>query len=234
MRKPISDADLVSCINSFINDREHNLHRYASFDFCHNYFFTHRHNLTGNKMQESCCQLWGFLSSWGMLRGSSSLLQYSMACLKPLIEHLDNTDTPLWNIDADRYNPDNISLILNEYSKIKKILKTIGFSPTITLVTKIMLGVYAAIPAYDKYFTQTFKELYNDKDPKCKFASFNEQSLRSIADFYESHKHVINDFHQKIKILDFNDKELNLTYSKAKIIDMFGFVYGHQLPQKEK
>ena len=64
-------------------------HRYASFDFCYSYFYqVHVLNESKNEDKEkSCMVLWSYLASWGMLRGSSKLLQKSPAYLLPLINH---------------------------------------------------------------------------------------------------------------------------------------------------
>ena len=196
-------------------------HRYASFDFCYSYFYQNKGKLK-DLLQESCSQLWSYLSSWGMLRGSSELLQKSYKCLEPLIKHFDSQKT-LWDIDVDKYNNDNINKIINEYNAIKDILteQLAPTSPTKTLVTKIMLGVYGIVPAYDTYFTETFREYFT---PKCSFRSFNKVSLQCIAEFYKEHKSEIDNI--KINVINFNGNDTKMLYSKAKIIDMFGFEYG--------
>lgn len=90
-----------------------------------------------------------------MLRGSSKLLQKSPAALKPLVEHI--AQSKVWDIDVDNYNDENIEKLLEEYHELEEILNAMDVKPTLTLVTKIMLGVYGNIPAYDTYFTEAFR-----------------------------------------------------------------------------
>ena len=63
--------------------------------------------------------------------------------------------------------------------------------PTDTLITKIMLWVFANVPAFDKYFK---KGLW--------VWSFNKESLKKIKDFYDKNKNDFDSF--KIYTLDFS------------------------------
>lgn len=149
-------CDIKNNIDKFIKLRNSNTHRYASFDICFYYFQTNRKNIAkANNIEISCLQLWSYLSSWGMLRGSSKLLQKSPVALKPLVEHI--AQSQVWDIDVDNYNDENIKKLLEEYHELEEILNAMDVKPTLTLVTKIMLGVYGNIPAYDTYFTDTFR-----------------------------------------------------------------------------
>ena len=44
---------------------------------------------------------------------------------------------------------------------IKETINIENYNPSITLVTKIMLGVFANIPAFDSKFVKAFNELYS-------------------------------------------------------------------------
>jgi hypothetical protein len=97
--------------------------RYTSFDYCFNYFQSFRESGTikdishEKNMQESCLQLGFYLASWGMFRGSSTLLQKSLKIFIPVINLIASTDAEIWDIDADRYTPDNIEKII-EFEKL--------------------------------------------------------------------------------------------------------------------
>lgn len=89
--------------------------------------------------------------------------------------------------------------------------------PTDTLITKIMLGVFANVPAFDQYFKKGFG-----------VNSFNEKTLLKIKNFYEDNMNVFNLY--KIHTFDFlTGKETNFIYTKAKLIDMYGFIDGRRL-----
>ena len=99
-------------------------HRYASFDFCYGYFrscYNNNMDITGENMQRSCMILWSFLGSWGMLRGSSSLLQKSPATLKSVIEFIKNNQY-LFEIDVPSYKQnDNVQKIIAAYKELGNI-----------------------------------------------------------------------------------------------------------------
>lgn len=221
--------------------------RFASYDFCYGYFQQNKGRLSNN-MEHSCYVLFSYLASWGMLRGSSPLLQYSPVVLTELITHFDSIkDSPIWNLDVQDYaHADNIPIIMNEYKAIKKELAFVFCSvcdgateegnsiatgkantkklvPTDTLVTKIMLGVFGVVPALDRYFQQAFHTLY----PKISFSKFSEEVLTSILNFYCSNQPILDSI--KFPVIDFSGKPTSLNYKVAKLIDMFGFMYGREL-----
>lgn len=236
------NTEIKKYLDGEIQNRGDNTHRYASFDFCFAYFHKNRENLKEN-MQLSCLQLWSYLASWGMLCGSSELLQKSVACLKPLIGHIADCDKRIWNIDVDNYTQDNIKLLCEEYKKIEEVLTKIlnkdkkekevlitdilnnnekkkeEVRPSVTLITKIMLGVYGNVPAFDTYFTKTFRNLFDN----CGFRTVNEQSLKCIYKFWTNNKKSLE---EKISVIDFDSKATDLYYTKAKLIDMYGFTEG--------
>ena len=164
--------------------------------------------------------LWSYLASWGMLRGSSALLQCSPASLKPLIEYFDSlykSASHIWDIDVDTYNVGaNKKNLLDTYKDIENILsKILSKKPTVTLVTKIMLVVFGNVPAFDTYFKKSFSKIYGV------FSSFGIKELDAIHDFYSNFKILLDSI--KINVIDFNGKPTNIIYKKAKLIDMYGF-----------
>jgi hypothetical protein len=205
--------EIGKLIDEFKGRRSGNTHRDASFDLCFHYFQTNKeHVAEKDYLEKSCLYLWSYLSSWGMLRGSSYLLTKSPACLKPLIEHIQKSN--VWDIDVDKYTDENIAKILKEYENIKKVLidKETKKEPTDTLVTKIMLGVYGNIPAFDQFFKKGFG-----------VGGVNKKSLNEIKNFYDKNK---NSFNKEINVLNFENKETELRYTKAKLVDMYGFQKG--------
>ncbi len=77
-----------------------------------------------------------------------------------------------------------------------------------------MLGVFANIPAFDQYFRKSLN-----------IRSVNKKSLSKIKGFYEENKNIFDSF--KIRTLDFlTSKETDIIYTKAKLIDMYGFMDG--------
>lgn len=208
----------------YINNNN-NTHRYASYDFCYGYFYKNKDkpNFFINNMEMSCMILWSYLASWGMLRGSSKLLQKSPAYLTTLVNYINEDNNKyLWDIDVDKYKDnDNINKLHRAYTDIKEKLGEV--EPSKTLITKIMLGVYGNVPAFDTYFTNTFKKIFpgygfSNKDLK-------EKQLQGISNFYKDKQKIIDNC--EFKVLSFNgDVIKDCYYTKAKIIDMYGFTNG--------
>ena len=169
-------------------------------------------------MQMSCLQLGFYLASWGMMRGSSFLLEKSVLHYSNLIKAISKMDPLLWEIDVATYTDENIKTLLECKEQIIEAMKT-DETPTDTLVTKVMLGVFANIPAFDTYSNKSFK-VYK----------FNEKSLIKIRDFYNKNSDIIDSFtiftYEFSQFNDNNEKETDIQYTKAKLIDMCGFIDG--------
>lgn len=207
-------------INAYLKNREAN-ERFTSFDYCYNYFYSFykEDNLlefaSEDNIQMSCLQLGFYLASWGMMR-NSFLMKKSVKNFETLIINIANMDHFLWEIDVNNYTEKNIDALMECKSEI---FGSFGDNkPSDTLITKIMLGVFANVPAFDNNF----------KNSSINLKTFNKNSLRALKDFYEKNKTIIDSF--KVKTLQFskgkNIKETDILYSKAKLIDMYGFMDG--------
>ena len=135
--------------------------RYSSFDYCFNYFQAFRESgdtaavANPKNIQQSCLQLGFYLASWGMLRGSSDLLQRSVRHLMPVVRAIADADTTLWEIDAHDYTEANIERLVEQ----AEILRRANGSMSDTLVTKVMLGVFGSVPAFDTNVGRGFKRV---------------------------------------------------------------------------
>lgn len=219
-----NNQKILSSINSYLNGLDKNKgrlpeERYTSFDYCYNYFYSFfkggKLDQLGNEenMQTSCLQLGFYLASWGMLRGSSFLLQKSVKHYEKLIRAISRMSPDLWVLDVDKYNKENVEKLLKCKRRISYELHH-PKKPTDTLTTKIMLGVFGNIPAFDQYVKKCFKIYKVDK-----------KSLNKIGFFYEDNKSTFDRI--EIPTLDFvTGKETSLLYPKAKLIDMYGFIQG--------
>ena len=84
--------------------------RYASFDYCFNYFRSfHSRGETAMlaspaHLQESCLQVGFYLASWGMFRGGTVLLDRSLRYLVPVVQAIGDAPDEIWSIDADKYD----------------------------------------------------------------------------------------------------------------------------------
>ena len=149
---------------------ENHEHRYTSFDYCYNYFLK-EDDLTRD-MEKSCFEMAFYLASWGMFRGSSFLLQKSAKYFVKTIEYINSLEETFWKIDVDKYNDENIEKMFEIYKNLYLLVMNFE-SRHVTLITKMMLGIFGCIPAYDDYFCKSFKELSNKR---CGFTTFNKDS----------------------------------------------------------
>src|SRR3989338_7571798 len=91
--------------------------RYASFDFCYNHFYSFykekRLSELANEqnIEVSCLHLGFYLASWGMMRGSSFLLEKSVRNYQDSIIVISKLPSKLWEIDVDSYDGENIKLL---------------------------------------------------------------------------------------------------------------------------
>lgn len=213
----LSEEQIEANLRQYVGDREDTA-RYASFDYCFNYFhsFYERNRLEAivapDHLQASCLHLGFYLASWGMFRGKSQLLQGSMKRYIPLLEEIVQR-SDLFALDVADYNAESIEVLLRGFERVRA-----GFPhrATPTLVTKVMLGVFGCVPAFDRYFRLGFGA-----------STFGRKSLKGIRDFYDQHSSLIDDY--RIPTIDFGTgQEAGLRYTAAKVIDMIFFIEGQK------
>ena len=210
--------EVKSTIENFINERKKNKevinHRYTSFDFSYNYFYHNRGNLLGDNLQESCLQLWAFLASWGMIVRGNELQGKNYASLMGVVQYI-NKHPEYYDLTFE--DKDYIKKVLDLYKGIDTALNFTVQKNRKTLVTKIILGVYACCPAFDSRFCTTFGLSSQGR--------LTEKKLQVVVDFYRKHKKQIDSFKIPTEILPFEKKGKmkSLFYTPAKIVDMYGF-----------
>jgi hypothetical protein len=212
-------------------------HRDASFDYCYNYFNLSTKDDISNDLEKGCLVIYYYLASWGMLR-NSFLLNKSWKHFLPLLKYLaekKSEDTRPWSIDVNSYNEENIEILKEVYNDIKKLVipfkkEKIEYTH-LTLITKIMLGIFGNIPAFDTYFVLSLKTMF----PKeCGFTVVNEQSLNCIKKFYLANENDINNLSSNKYTIDIlSEGTTTLNYTKAKIIDLYGFCDGVKIAEAE-
>lgn len=211
-------------INDYLKFRGPN-DRYSSFDYCYNYFDSFykkdaiKEIADPENLYFSCLQIGFFLASWGMLRGSSFLLSKSVKHYEDLIYLISqSSEEQIWNIDVDNYNDQTFDILLDYGNKIAEALSSgAEENVTDTQKTKIMLGIFGNVPALDTYNKKAFG-----------VSSFNRNGLKKIKKYYDENKEKIDSI--KIYTIDYHTEEkTNRLYTKAKLLDMIGFIEGQKI-----
>jgi len=126
----------------------------------------------------------------------------------------------LWEIDCDNYNDQNIDSMLDAFYKIAAVVADEN-QQTLTLVTKIMLGVFGCCPAFDIRVTTALRVRYGRE---CGFRRFNKKSLSLVANCYKETKSTVNRYAKRTRTIDFvTGKRTETKYTKAKVLDMILF-----------
>lgn len=227
----LTSSQIKIAFNKFITLRNAD-HRYASFDYCYNYFnkFKDKRELASqNNLEMSCLHLGFYLANWGMFR-NSELTQKSLKYYVPIIKWLSHEcPDEIWRIDVNNYNEEKIELLKSVYKRLNTLFAEIN-KYRLTLITKTMLGVWGNTPAFDKYFIKTFKGNFKSKPA---FTSFNSTALIALKNFYTENKTLIEELRRGYGKFNFRiKKETKILYTRAKIIDMIGF--GHSYNPKKK
>lgn len=213
MAATVITPNLIQCRYAlFVGSRSSATERYSSYDLCYGYFCQNKGKLIGPRLEESCLQLWSFLSSWGMVARGNALQGKSYAYLKDVVEFINrNPQYYQSTIDSATYPAEMLTLYHGLKAKINIPQKSQK-----TVITKIMLGVYGCIPAFDQYVCDTFGT--------STMGDLSIRNISSVVSTYVSHKSQIDSLANNTPLLSFNRSYIvGLSYTPAKIIDMVAF-----------
>lgn len=216
MNEQHEHLDVATHLDGFQAERNPSA-RYASFDYCFNFFQDARDNGTlktltdDDQLPTACLQLGFYLASWGMMRGPAELLRRSVKVYEPVIEAIANEPGDAWTMDAPLLGQ-NYNAVLESAKRIRSSF--IGFNASDTLVTKVMLGVFGSVLAFDRYFRKSFG---------CQ--TLCRSALERISDFYVK-KQAFLDAHTIQTFELSTGSDTNRLYTKSKLIDMIFFQKG--------
>lgn len=190
--------------------------RYKSWEHCHAFFISNRDKKNDEIVIDFLClHLSFYLASWGMYRGSSFLLQKDYKVHRDaVIEILKDDYRPLWNVKCTSLLEDHI---INLVFKVTENLKNIyiekrknidGYTDVSNiLITKILMGTFGCVPAYDRFFVSGIKTF------KIASGIYNQKSIIDLAQFY-----IANE--QKFEKCRMEISKHGLEYPQMKLIDM--------------
>ena len=203
-------SEAIEAIKKYHYSVDNNYTRYKSWEHCYHAFKLYRHD---NKTEFLCSHLSCYLASWGMLR-NSALINYDYLVHKEFVEQVSNTK-------FDKLYDDNcydIDLIIELVGLINKVYPN-TISKTKTFVTKILLGVFGCVPAYDRYFCSAVKK-YNI----CS-GNFNRNSLNDLHLYYQLYFNEFEELRNRFL-------EEGIFYTPMKLIDMCFWQLGYDMENK--
>ena len=210
--------ELINAAQTFYDDARANENgRSRSWEHCYRVFRDARTDPSPDYDYLSL-HLAFYLASWGMYRGSSFLLQKDYKVLLPVVEEILKPEYDcLFGLACTDVRNDDVRAQLKElYKRIAAhfdpIREQVAGHKVETpvsqvLITKILLGTLGCVPAYDRFFGIGAKYLGLEKD------TYQEKSLRELADFYEAHNDRLEEARRGMQCED-------LTYPQMKLLDM--------------
>ncbi|XME04061.1 hypothetical protein QYZ88_007750 [Lachnospiraceae bacterium C1.1] len=209
---------IIKSATSFYNDLQSDANgRYRSWEHCYKCFHDAREN-TSNDYDYLSLQLAFYLASWGMYRGSSFLLQKDYKVHIPVVEEMLKSQYDiLFGIDCVNLRDNEVQeelldlekFMADYYNNIRKSVKEnrVKNKLSTTLITKILMGTFGCVPAYDRYFIDGIK------DQNVSTGNYNLNSLLKLADFYENNLDRLEKIRKRLKVYD-------LPYPQMKLLDM--------------
>lgn len=198
--------------------------RYASFDYCFNYFQSFREQgrakdiAAPENMQLSCLHLGFYLASWGMFR-SSTVRSRSVHQFRPVVELIAKSPRDVWELDANAYSHKACVMLVDTAAEIKNSLRfPPGTRPTPTLATKIMLGAFGNVPAFDRRVRAGLRA-------DGLVGRFGRRALEAIGEYCQQNADLIE--RERLRTLDFETGgHTQRRYTRAKVVDMIFYVKG--------
>ena len=143
--------------------------RFGSWEHCYKCFHDARNN-TSVDYDYMSLHLAFYLASWGMYRGSSFLLQKDYKIHTPVVEELLKSKyNCLFGLECKVLREKEVQDILKAlvgfmvdyYDQVRMGVKKNEVKKKLspTLITKILMGTLGCVPAYDRFFTESVKEL---------------------------------------------------------------------------
>lgn len=206
--------------------------RFKSWEHCYSVFSKNQNKTDDETIDLLCLNLAFYLASWGMYRGSSFLMQRDYKIHKEAVLEMQKEQynvLRITNIDTAGTEEFILKLAIlenelkNIYGKIKlDVEPNAKISVTDTLITKILLGVFGCIPAYDTYVKKTVK-----KYKICSVNFFTPAQVGNFVSFYKNNQNLFEKAKTKIA-------SVGIEYPPMKIIDLVLWRIGLEDEGKDK
>lgn len=215
--------------------------RYKSWEWCHKAFLDNKENTEEGNIEFLSLHLAFYLASWGMYRGSSYLLQRDYKAHKAAVREIIKPEySSLWDYIPTANNIESTNdLLFNTknglYWKIKNSYK--GFDDETeedessdTLTTKILMGTFGCVPAFDRFLKSGIKCYQDNHDGRnTRIGNYKltqsiekaggtaaTESFKALARFAVEHRTELT-------------VDTNFLYSPMKCVDMYFWEIGYEM-----
>jgi hypothetical protein len=226
MSKTPEHTNIKKVIGKYCSMFSDKQHRFHSWRHCFTYFNSGKPLNT----KIAALHLAFYLASWGMYRGSSFLLwkDYTVHIgavnILEMYTYLAKVDFLTLSYESKSFK-DIFKLkqeLIDYYSAVKKssYSKSKRDAITDTLVTKVILGTLACVPAYDRYLKLGIRHLQIGSD------SFTEKNFVQIIEFYKRNHETFTVAKNKLNLKN---------TTPMRLVDMYLWQVGYNLcPDKEE
>ncbi len=195
--------------------------REQSWVHCYEFFRKHRGKLE-HVEDIAALHLGFYLASWGMYRGSGFLWQYAYTAHIPVVRALAEPQfSNLWLHSVGEHDDDvELSESIMALAQSVKAAYA-GFAkqskPSGTLITKVLLGTVACLPACDRYFIDGFRAHGS------RYSGVNRSFVDHILRFCIDNRQELAE--QQSEIIDHGGPR----YPLMKLVDMYFWQTGKVL-----
>lgn len=225
--RDIEQGQIEAVVRSFLrpdSTAHPSRRRERSWDLCYDHFQNHPN--PADDMELSCLHLGYYLASWGMLRGSTFLFKNTNALhyrdvINVVQKHNDamrGWDVPDY-LEEGRYEQYEAA-----WADLKQALLPDG-GIALTLISKVMMGVWGCIPSFDTYFLETFRNrLSTTRAEKRAWRKGNFDALRMLSEVWLAHENEIERVRASYQVFSFATGQPSSRHlTRAKVLDIYGF-----------
>lgn len=185
-------------------------------------------NMSGERIDNLCLHLGFYLASWGMMRGSTDLLDYDYKIHTKAVTHILSYPE-FFIMDSaklcERENLDKLDTLCAELRDAYTIEQERPFrnkNVSSTLITKILMGTLGILPAYDNFVKEAVKYY------KITTANFNTKSFKKLFNYFETH------YKEEIKSITTEMQIFSPLYTPMKAVDILLWCLGKPIVDEKK
>ena len=197
--------------------------RYRSWDHCYGYFQRNPPEAIAADRDLAALQLGSYLASWGMFRPKGFIFDYTYTIHREVIDvFVDRrfADLRQREFGAEANDLELVPLIQAAATAIRDAYRQFG-GATDTLVTKVLLGTFGCLPAFDRFFNRGWEDAgFKPKTPTLKAWFFQQ-----VFDFCRENLVELREEQAQVERGVYG---VGMRYPLMKLVDMYFFQTGYE------